>query len=77
MKDKEIIIMGNLGEGHKDNIEEDVFVEIIKANDEVQGNMTEEEYDAVFKKLNDMRPVLSEGQIAKLDRVLELLNRDA
>lgn len=75
MKNEDIIIIGNLGEGHKDNIEEDIFVEIIKANDDIQGKMTEEEYNAVFKKLNDMRPLLDEGQIAKLDRVLELLNR--
>lgn len=74
--DEEIIIIGNLGDGYQDKTEDDIFVEIIKVNDDMQGKMTEEEYNAIFEKLNDMRPVLSESQIAKLDMVIELLNKE-
>ena len=42
----------------------------------MQENMTREEYDAIFEKLNAMRSILDENQVAKLDMVLEVLNRD-
>lgn len=74
--DEDIIIIGNLADAYKDKTEEDIFVEIIKVNDEMKEGMTEEEYDAIFAKLESMRPILSESQIAKLDIVLELLNRE-
>lgn len=74
--DEDIIIIGNLADAYKDKTEEDIFVEIIKVNDEMKEGMTEEEYDAIFAKLESMRPILSESQIAKLDMVLELLNRE-
>lgn len=74
--DEDIIIIGNLADAYKEKDEDDIFVEIIKVNDEMQEKMTEEEYDAIFEKLDSMRPILSENQIEKLDRVLELLNRE-
>ena len=74
--EEDIIIIGNLADAYKNKDEEDIFVEIIKVSDEMQEKMTEEEYDAIFEKLDAMRPILSENQIAKLDRVLELLNRE-
>ena len=74
--EEDILIIGNLADAYKDKSDDDIFVEIIKVNDEMREGMTEEEYDAIFSKLDAMRPILSEDQIEKLDRVLELLNRD-
>ena len=35
--------------------------------------MTEEEYDAIFEKIEAMRTVMNEDQVEKLDMVLDLL----
>ena len=74
--DEDIIIIGNLADAYKDKTEDDIFVEIIKVNDEMKEGMSEGEYDAIFAKLESMRPILNESQIAKLDMVLDLLNRE-
>ena len=74
--EKDIILIGNLADTYKGKTDEDIFVEIIKVNDEMKEGMTEEEYDAIFQKLDSMRPILSGDQIAKLDMVLELLNKE-
>lgn len=74
--DEDIMIIENLTDAYKDKTEDDIFVEIIKVNDKMQENMTREEYDAIFEKLNAMRSILDENQVAKLDMVLEVLNRD-
>lgn len=74
--DEEIMIIGNLAEEYKDKSEEDMFVEIIRVNNEMEEKMTSEEYEAIFKKLDAMRPMLSDDQNQKLDKILELLNQD-
>lgn len=74
--DEDIIIIGNLADAYKDKTDDDIFVEIIKVNDEMKEGMTEEEYNAIFEKLDVMRPLLNDDQVAKLDMVLEILNRE-
>lgn len=74
--DEDIIIIGNLADEYTDKSEEEIFVEIIRINNEMEEDMSEEQYNAIFEQLDAMRPMFSEEQNAKLDKVLELLNKD-
>lgn len=74
--DEDIIIIGNLADEYTDKSEEEIFVEIIRINNEMEENMSEEQYNAIFEQLDAMRSMFSEEQNAKLDKVLELLNKD-
>ena len=38
--------------------------------------MSKEEYEELFEKLDSIRPLLSEEQLEKLDRILEALGKD-
>lgn len=73
---KDMIIIGNLANKYQDKSDEDIFVEIIRVKDEMGDNMSEEQYQSILEKLDDIRPMLSEEQNEKLDRVLELLGED-
>lgn len=66
----------NIAKKYEDKSEDDVFVEIIKLNTEMKEDMTEEEYNSMFEKLESIRPLLSEEQTEKLDKVLEMLNKE-
>lgn len=74
--EEDILILESLSENYKDKSEDDIFVEIIRLNNEMEEGMTEEQYESIFEKLNSIRPILSEEQSAKLDKILEVLNRD-
>lgn len=60
---------------YEDKSEDDIFVEIIKLNGEMKEDMGEEEYNSMFEKLDNIRPLLSEEQIEKLDKVLEIIDK--
>lgn len=74
--DEDIIVIGNLADKYRDQSEDDIFVEIIRAKNEMGDEMSEEQYAAIFEKLDSIRPMLSEEQNEKLDKVLELLDKD-
>jgi predicted deacetylase len=73
---KDMIIIGNLANKYQDKSDEDIFVEIIRVKDEMGDSMSEEQYQSILEKLDGIRPMLSEEQNEKLDRVLELLEGD-
>lgn len=73
---KDMIIIGNLANKYQDKSDEDIFVEIIRVKDEMGDSMSEEQYQSILEKLDDIRPMLSNEQNEKLDRVLELLEED-
>ena len=73
---KDMIIIGNLANKYQDKSDEDIFVEIIKVKDEMGDSLSEEQYHNILEKLDSVRPMLSEEQNEKLDRVLELLGED-
>lgn len=74
--DEDIIIIGNLADEYEGKTEEDIFVEIIRINNQMEESMSEEQYQAIFEKIDAMRSMFSEEQNEKLDRVLELLNKN-
>ncbi len=74
--EEDVSMLKDLTKDYKDKSEDDIFVEIIKLNNEMEDEMTEEQYEAIFKKLDSIRPVLSEEQNSKLDRILEVLNKE-
>ena len=37
--------------------------------------MTKEEYEEIFEKLNNIRPLLNEEQLEKLDKILYILGK--
>ena len=41
----------------------------------MEKEMTEEEYEEIFEKLNSIRPLLNEEQLQKLDRILYILGK--
>ncbi|NLY85466.1 MAG: hypothetical protein GX077_03825 [Tissierellia bacterium] len=73
---EDIEAIENLAEAYKDKSEDDIFIEIIKVNDTLERNLSEDEYREIFEKLESIRPLLSEEQNRKLDRILDLLDKE-
>ncbi|HHV39039.1 MAG TPA: hypothetical protein GXX70_06070 [Tepidimicrobium sp.] len=73
---EQLDIIGDLSEAYRDSSEEDMFVEIIKVNEEMETQLSPEEYEQVFEKLNSIRPMLDEEQLKKLDMILRALGRE-
>ena len=74
--EEDIILIENLQDKYMDKSDDDLFVEIIRINDEMESNLSPEQYEQIFDKLESIRPMLSEDQNLKLDRILKLLNKD-
>lgn len=74
--EEQIEIIEGLTGAYSDKSEDDIFVEIIKVNEQMESEMTPEEYEAIFEKLNSIRPMLNEEQLKKLDRILYILGKD-
>lgn len=72
----EVLMIGNFAESYKDKSDDDLFVEIIRVKDEMKDQISEEQYATILNKLDSIRPMLSEEQNEKLDRVLEMLNKN-
>jgi len=76
LKEEHLEIIGDLAEAYSGKSEDDIFVEIIKLNEEMKSEMDPEEYKAVFEKLERIRPFLDDEQQKKLDRILKVLKRE-
>ncbi|HSH36416.1 hypothetical protein [Schnuerera sp.] len=74
--EEQIEIIEGLAESYSDKSEDDIFVEIIKMNEDMESKMSQEEYEAIFEKLNSIRPLLNEEQLKKLDKILYILGKD-
>ena len=74
--EEDMIVIGNLQDKYMDKSDEDLFVEIIKINDEMENQLSPEQYEQIFDKLESIRPMLSEDQNLKLDKILKLLNKE-
>ena len=66
----------DLAGDYEDKSEEEIYMEIIRINDEIEKEMSYEEYEALFEKLKDIRPLLNDDQNQKLDFLLKTLKRD-
>lgn len=74
--EEQLEIVGDLADKYSDKSEDDIFVEIIKVNEQMESEMDPEEYKAIFNKLESIRPMLDEEQQSKLDKILKTLGRD-
>lgn len=72
----ELSAIENLADNYLDKTDDDLYIEIIKINNNLEEQLTEEQYQSIFQKLEDIRPLLSEEQNLKLDRVIEIIKRD-
>ena len=72
----EVLMIGNFADKYKDKSEEDIFVEIIKVKGEMEDQISEEQFETILNKLDSIRPMLSDEQNEKLDKVLEMLNNN-
>lgn len=74
--EKQMEAIGEVADAYSDKSEDEIFFEIIKVNEKMESEMTKEEYEELFEKLSSVRPLLSEEQLEKLDRILEALGKD-
>lgn len=72
----EVLLIGNFAEKYKDKTDDDIFVEIIRVKDEMGDQISEEQYETILNKLDSIRPMLSDEQNEKLDKVLDILNKN-
>ena len=61
--EEEIELIEGLAKSYSDKSEDDIFVEIIKVSEQMESEMSPEEYEKIFEKLDSIRPMLSEDQI--------------
>ncbi|NLY77535.1 MAG: hypothetical protein GX080_05540 [Tissierellia bacterium] len=73
--EEQIEIINQFAEDYSDKSEEDIFVEIINLNEKMEAEMDPDEYEAIFEKLESIRPFLDEEQEEKLDRILKALGK--
>lgn len=59
----------------EDKSDDELFVEIINLNEQMEKDLSFDEYEAIFEQLDDIRHLLSEDQLEKLDRILRQLGR--
>lgn len=74
--EEQLEIIGDLADKYSDKSEEDIFIEIIRMNEEMESEMDPEEYEAIFEKLESIRPFLDDEQQEKLDRILKALGKE-
>jgi len=65
----------NIAEQYSGKSDNEIFFEIIKLNKKFSEEMSKEEYEEKLKKLETIRPLLSEEQSRKLDKILEVLKK--
>jgi len=74
--EEQLELIEGLANTYADKSEEDIFVEIIRVNQELESKMSPEEYEEIFQKLDSIRPLLNEEQLEKLDKILELIKKE-
>ncbi|MDR7870675.1 MAG: hypothetical protein RIN55_07460 [Tissierellaceae bacterium] len=59
----------------EDKTDDEIFVEIINLNEQMEKDLSFEEYEAIFEQLDAIRHLLSDDQLEKLDKILKHLGR--
>ncbi len=62
-------------EQFKDKTDDEIFVEIINLNEQMEKDMSFEEYEAIFDQLDSIKHLLSDDQLEKLNKVLKQIGR--
>lgn len=75
VENQQIEAIEDISERYKDKSEEDIFVEIIQLNAKMEEELSFEEYEEIFDKLDGIRHLLSEEQNEKLDKLLDALGK--
>lgn len=75
LKDDQIEMIEGVTSKFKDKSDDEIFLEIINLNEQMEKDMSFEEYEAIFDQLDAIRHLLSEEQLEKLDRILKHLGR--
>ncbi|WP_077370038.1 hypothetical protein [Anaerosalibacter sp. Marseille-P3206] len=63
----------DMAEAYSDKSEDEIIFEIIKLNNKMESEMKPDEYQDLMGKLEQIRPLLDEEQVEKLDKILEIL----
>ena len=66
----------DLASNYENKSEEEIYSDIIRINEQIEKEMSYEEYEALFSKLKSIRPLLNSDQNEKLDFLLKTLKRD-
>ncbi|NLY45891.1 MAG: hypothetical protein GX053_07885 [Tissierella sp.] len=75
IKEDQIEMIEGVTSKFKDKSDDEIFVEIINLNEQMAQDLSFEEYEAIFEQLDEIRHLLSEDQLEKLDRILRELGR--
>lgn len=59
----------------KDKTNEEIFVEIINLNEQMQKDLSFDEYEAIFEKLDAIKHLLSDEQLEMLNNIIKQLGR--
>lgn len=68
-------LIRNMASNYEDKSEDEIFVEIIQLNAQMEEELSHEEYEKIFDKLESIRHLLSDEQNEKLNRILDAINR--
>lgn len=74
--DEDLRKIEELQENYRDKSDDEIFLEIIEINKDMQSNMSEEEYEGIFDKLDNIKPFLNEEQKSKLDAIMKNLQKE-
>lgn len=74
--DEQKDLIKNVADGYEDKSDDEIFVEIIELNAKMEEELSHEEYENLFDKIESIRPLLSDEQNEKLNRILDVLNKD-
>lgn len=66
----------DMAEVYSNKSDDEIIFEIIKLNNKIENEMNSEEYQSLMAKLEQIRPLLDEEQIEKLDKILGILKEE-
>lgn len=75
LEDDHMDMIEEVTRGFKDKSDDEIFIEIINLNEQMENDLSLEEYEAIFDQLDSIRDLLSEDQLEKLDKILKHLGR--
>ena len=71
--DEQMEQIKDLAEIYSNKSEDEIIFEIIKLNNKMENELNSEEYKSFIAKLQQIKPLLNEEQVEKLDKILEIL----
>ncbi|MGO1470564.1 MAG: hypothetical protein ACTHW2_11125 [Tissierella sp.] len=61
---------------YENKSEEEIYLQVIQINEEIEKEMSYEEYEILFQKLKSIRTLLNDEQNIKLDSLLKKLKKN-